>query len=123
MHKILIADDEEMIRELVKVTLSRDPSFEILIARNGAEALQRALETEPDLAILDIRMPEMTGLEVCRAIRAQGTEGPYILMLTAMGQVSDIQAGKDAGANDYMIKPFSPANLLTKVYEILEKAA
>ena len=123
MHKILIADDEEMIRELVKVTLSRDPSFEILIARNGAEALQRALETEPDLAILDIRMPEMTGLEVCLAIRAQGTEGPYILMLTAMGQVSDIQAGKDAGANDYMIKPFSPANLLTKVYEILEKAA
>ncbi len=123
MHKILIADDEEMIRELVKVTLSRDPSFEILIARNGAEALQRALETEPDLAILDIRMPEMTGLEVCLTIRAQGTEGPYILMLTAMGQVSDIQAGKDAGANDYMIKPFSPANLLTKVYEILEKAA
>jgi len=123
MHKILIADDEEMIRELVRVTLSRDSSFEISVARDGAEALQQVLETEPDLAILDVRMPEMTGLEVCQAIRDQEKEGPYILMLTAMGQASDIQAGQDAGANDYMIKPFSPANLLTKVYEILEKAA
>jgi len=122
MPNILIADDEEMIRELVQVTLSRDPLLEIRTATNGREALEAARLLRPDLLILDVRMPGMNGLEVCRTLRDENGAG-FILMLTAMGQASDVQAGKTAGADDYFIKPFSPADLLKRVYEVLESAA
>ena len=86
-----------MIRELVHVTLSRDPHLEVAVATNGREALETARETRPDLIILDVRMPEMDGYEVCRALREEDCAG-FIMLLTAMGQASDIQAGTAAGA-------------------------
>ena len=122
--KVIVADDDEMIRELVKASLAPDPRIEIHTARDGQEAVELALRELPDLVILDVRMPRMDGYEACAAIRADpGLTGTTVLMLTAMGQESDVQRGFDAGADDYFIKPFSPTALLEKVYGIVERAA
>ena len=122
--KILIADDEEMIRELVHASLSGDSNLHMVFARDGQEAVTLANAERPELIILDVRMPRMDGYEACRAIRNEATaHRPTILMLTAMGQESDVQRGLDAGADDYFIKPFSPAQLLSKVYALLDVAA
>ena len=123
-YAILLADDEEMIRELIRVTLSQDERFRLLEARNGAEAVDIGRREQPDLIILDVRMPELDGYGAARALRAAALDPrPSILMLTAMGQEADIARGFEAGADDYFIKPFSPVALLNKVYEMLDAAA
>lgn len=122
--RILIVDDEEMIRELIHVTLSQDPRFEVFQASSGEKAVEAVRALEPDLILLDVRMPGIDGVEACEQIRAEhGTERPTIIMITALGEDDDIQRALDAGANDYFIKPFSPRSVLSRVYELFDLAA
>src|SRR5579859_306231 len=121
MKKILIVDDQPSVRELVAVTLEIG-DYQILTAENGDQALQLARIEMPDLMLLDIQMPGglLDGLEVCRLLKSDPkTEGIYIILLTAKGQDWDKQAGSQAGANDYFVKPFSPLDLISKVDNVL----
>ena len=116
---LLVADDDEDILALVQLRLSRS-GFEVIVARDGQEALQLAQERHPDLAVLDWMMPKATGLEVLRAIRADSATADIpVVLLTARASENDIQEGLDAGAVDYIAKPFSPQELATRVHDIL----
>ena len=116
---LLIADDDEDILMLVQLRLARS-GFEVIVARDGEEALSLARERRPDLAVLDWMMPKLSGVEVLRAIRAgvDTSEIPVVL-LTARASESDVQEGLAAGADDYVAKPFSPQELATRVQTIL----
>ena len=116
---LLIADDDEDILMLVSLRLSRS-GFEIVVARDGEEALRLARERIPDLAVLDWMMPKASGLDVLRAIRAdEATAGIPVVLLTARASEADVQQGLDAGADDYIAKPFSPQELASRVQGIL----
>jgi DNA-binding response OmpR family regulator len=118
---ILAADDDEDILQLVAFRLGR-AGYRVLQARDGEEALALAMEHEPDLAVLDVGMPKMDGLEVARRLRAaEATKSIPIIMLTARAQDTDVQGGFDAGANDYLRKPFSPKELRTRVEALLAR--
>jgi two-component system phosphate regulon response regulator PhoB len=119
MKRILLADDEANLRMLVHTTLD-DPEYQILEAEDGATALTLARQERPDLLVLDWMMPGMAGIEVARALRndAQTANIP-IIMLTAKGQEKDKEQGRALGASAYLVKPFSPLELLEKVQEIL----
>ncbi len=122
MKKILIVDDQPEIRDLVATTLRIGP-YHILQAGSGPEAIEVARRERPSLILLDVMMPEgdMDGFEVCRRLKAdEKTRDAFVMMLTARGQKSDIERGKAVGANDYFVKPFSPLELMTKVYEVLK---
>ena len=119
---LLVADDDEDILTLVQLRLARS-GFEVIVARDGEEALRLAEERCPDLAVLDWMMPKLSGLEVLRAIRAsESTSHIPVLLLTARASDSDVQAGLDAGADDYVAKPFSPQELAGRVQTILAAA-
>lgn len=120
MKKILIVDDQPELVELVSVTLEIGP-YQILSAENGEQALELATKELPEMILLDIQMPgELDGLDVCKQLKSnEATEGIYILMLTAKGQDWDKEAGQEAGADDYFVKPFSPLELMNKVEEIM----
>lgn len=121
MKKILIVDDQFEVRELVQVTLEID-DYHILTAENGQQAMQIAQAEHPDIILLDIVMSgsDIDGLEVCRRLKGEmQTADIIIVMLTAKGQASDIKAGKEAGADDYFIKPFSPMALIKKVEQVI----
>lgn len=123
MRKLLIADDEDGIRSLVRMTLESD-AYEIIEAADGTEALELARKHHPDLLLLDVMMPGVTGLEVCRMLKSDpGTAGITIVMLTARAQDSDREAGQAAGAESYFTKPFSPVALLRKVDEIFSSSS
>jgi two-component system alkaline phosphatase synthesis response regulator PhoP len=113
---VLIADDDVDILTLVRVRLERS-GYTVISARNGVEALQLARERHPDLAILDVAMPEMTGLEVTQRMREEKLDVPVIL-LTARARDVDVAAGADAGADVYVTKPFSPQELESRVRAI-----
>jgi DNA-binding response OmpR family regulator len=116
---LLVADDDEDILMLVQLRLSRS-GFEVVVARDGEEALRMAQERHPDLAVLDWMMPKASGLEVLRAIRANPeTADIPVVLLTARASDADVQEGLDAGAVDYIAKPFSPQELATRVQAIL----
>lgn len=118
--RLLIADDEEGIRELLVATLSHDDRYEILLARDGEEALNTARAEVPDLVFLDVLMPKMDGYSVCRELKRNAeTSSIKIIMLTAMAQEADRQLAIDAGADDYFTKPFSPTALLNKMESAL----
>jgi DNA-binding response OmpR family regulator len=115
---VLVADDDDDILLLVTTRLRRD-GFDVIQARDGDEALDLALERRPDIAVLDIGMPGLDGLEVVRAIRANdATKDMRVLLLTAKAQESDVRRGFDAGADAYVKKPFSPTELSTRVREL-----
>lgn len=117
--KLLIADDEPGVRALVRMTLEVD-SFEILEARDGQEALLMVREHRPDIVFLDVAMPHLSGVDVCRKLKDDpDTASIPVVMLTAKAQDTDREEGLAAGADDYFTKPFSPVSLLTKVTEIL----
>ncbi|HET7450135.1 MAG TPA: response regulator [Gaiellaceae bacterium] len=119
---LLIADDDEDILTLVQLRLSRS-GFEVIVARDGEEALRLAEERCPDLAVLDWMMPKLSGIEVLRAIRSsEATSHIPVVLLTARASDSDVQAGLDAGADDYVPKPFSPQELAGRVQTILAAA-
>jgi two-component system phosphate regulon response regulator PhoB len=116
---LLVADDDEDILTLVQLRLSRS-GFEVIVARDGEEALRLVRERHPDLAVLDWMMPKSSGLEVLRAIRADTeTAGIPVILLTARASEADVQEGLDAGAVDYIAKPFSPQELAARVHGIL----
>ncbi len=116
---LLIADDDEDILTLVQLRLSRS-GYEVVVARDGEQALRLTQERHPDLAVLDWMMPKSSGLEVLRAIRANAdTADIPVVLLTARAAASDVQEGLDAGADDYIAKPFSPQELAARVQAIL----
>ena len=117
--KILIADDDLELRELIGFAL-RQAGYLVIQAADGAEALRVFDEEQPDLVILDVNMPEMNGLEVCRRIRAEATTP--IMMLTVRSSEEDQVQGLDTGADDYLTKPFSPRTLLARVRALLRRA-
>ncbi len=119
MKTILVADDEEDLRVIVQMTLE-DPNRRIVEASDGKAALALIRKERPDLVILDWMMPRMSGIEVVKALR-QDPETRHIpvIMLTAKGQAGDQEEGSGAGAFAYLVKPFSPLQLLKKVQEAL----
>ncbi|MFP3854186.1 MAG: response regulator transcription factor [Anaerolineales bacterium] len=120
MTKILVAEDERDIRELINFTL-RLRGYEVVLARDGEEALELALKEHPDLVLLDIRMPRMSGYEVCQLIKDnEATKHIPVVFLTAKGQESEVQQGMKAGATDYILKPFSPDTLVERLQKHLE---
>jgi DNA-binding response OmpR family regulator len=117
---VLVADDDDDILLLVTTRLRRD-GFEIIEARTGNEALVLAQTRRPDIAVLDVGMPGLDGLEVLERIRADDVlSGMRVLLLTAKAQESDVRRGYDAGADAYVRKPFSPAELSARVRELLD---
>lgn len=117
---ILVADDDDDILLLVTTRLRRD-GFNVVSASSGDEALAIARERKPTLAVLDIGMPGLDGLEVLAHIRAdEDLRGMLVLLLTAKAQESDVRRGYDSGADAYVKKPFSPAELSTQVRALLD---
>ena len=112
---VLIADDESSVVELVRVTLE-DERVRVVAASDGVTALALASEVRPDLVLLDVNMPGWDGFEVCRRLRADARfRTTPIVMLTAATRADDVRRGRDAGATEYLTKPFSPVRLLTLV--------
>jgi DNA-binding response OmpR family regulator len=121
MARILIAEDEPDIRELIAFTLSF-AGHEVISGSNGEEAVQLARQNNPDLVILDVRMPRMTGYEACHQIKTDASLSHIpVIFLSAKGQEAEMQAGLDAGCVDYIVKPFSPDQLTHQVLIVLEK--
>ena len=121
MAKILIAEDERDIRDLVAFTL-RFAGHEVVAVGNGEEAVQAARQEKPELILMDVRMPRMTGYEACEKMKADpGLNKIPVVFLSAKGQESEIRTGLEAGADEYLLKPFAPAELTVRVAELLEK--
>ncbi|MGK7954342.1 MAG: response regulator [Crocosphaera sp.] len=120
--KILIVEDEMEIAKIIQTTLERE-SFDCLVAYDGLTALDLFQTQEPDLIILDLMLPKLDGLEVCTRIRQKITaKDPYILMLTAKGEEIDRVIGLSTGADDYLVKPFSPIELVARVRALLRRS-
>ncbi|WP_271010372.1 response regulator transcription factor [Paucibacter sp. B51] len=120
MKKILIVEDQEEIRELIRVTLEFD-DYEIDEAADGHEGLSKLSSFKPDLILLDVMMPGgMSGLEVCRRVKADPVlKRIRVILLTARGQEADKQEGLRVGADEYLIKPFSPMELMKVIDKVL----
>ena len=119
-HKVLVVDDEEAVRELIELYLTKE-GFEVIHARDGREALRVNGEQHPDLVILDLMLPGLDGWDVCRQIRT-GSRVP-IIMLTARGEEVDRVVGLEIGADDYVVKPFSPRELVARVKAVLRRGS
>jgi DNA-binding response OmpR family regulator len=121
MTAILVADDDTDIRDLVSFKLEQ-AGFDVTAVDNGLAALTAARREPPDLVVLDVMMPGMSGIDVCRELRADElTAGLPIILLTARAQEGDVEVGFGAGANDYIVKPFSPRELVTRVEAVLAR--
>jgi DNA-binding response OmpR family regulator len=119
-RRVLLADDDLALRRLIATTLGTT-DFELLQATDGEEALQIARQQHPELVLLDVNMPKLDGFAVCQQLKREPeTAGIKIVMLTARGAAADRARGREAGADDYFVKPFSPVQLLNKVYALLE---
>ena len=117
---ILVADDEPDVLFMTSFSLRSLGGYRVLEARNGQEALELALQEHPDLIVMDVKMPQMTGFEACRQIRQHpDIQHIPVVLLTAKGQKSEIDEGIDAGATDYILKPYAPATLIGRVRELL----
>jgi two-component system response regulator MprA len=117
---ILVADDDRAVRESLQRSLAFN-GYEVTTAPDGAAALAAVADRRPDAVVLDVMMPRLDGLEACRRLRAQGSDVP-VLMLTARDDVSDRVAGLDAGADDYLPKPFALEELLARLRALLRRA-
>jgi DNA-binding response OmpR family regulator len=121
MATILVADDDRDIRDIVAYKLQRVGHY-VILATNGTEALSAARACEPDLVVLDVMMPGMSGIEVCRELRAEPrTAALPVILLTARAQESDVEAGFAVGADDYVVKPFSPSELVSRIHTMLAR--
>lgn len=119
MTRVLIADDEPHIRKLVSFTLSNH-GYEVLEAADGGAAYDRACDDQPDLVLLDVMMPVMTGYDVLSKLKANSaTEHIPVVMLSAKSQQAEVREGLEGGAQEYICKPFTPKDLLQRVAEIL----
>ncbi|HTP07567.1 MAG TPA: response regulator [Anaerolineae bacterium] len=123
MAKILIAEDERDIRELVNFSLQFG-GFTVVQAANGAEAVEQAQKELPDLILMDVRMPKMTGYEACRQMKTMPELRDIpVVFLSAKGQETEIQTGLEAGAEEYILKPFAPDELVKQVQAVLDRVA
>lgn len=121
MAKILIAEDERDIRDLITFTL-KFAGHDVTPTSNGEEAYQKAAEIIPDLILMDVRMPRMDGYEACRQIKANAaTEHIPVVFLSAKGQDVEVQSGLEAGASEYILKPFSPDDLTARITQLLAR--
>ncbi len=119
MAKILVAEDERDILELIIFTL-QFAAHHVLAAENGEQALELVQQELPDLVLLDARMPRLSGYEVCRLIKSNpATRDIPVVFLSAKGQESEIRAGLESGAVEYLVKPFSPEELIHSLEDIL----
>jgi len=122
-YKILVAEDEADIRGLIVFSLQY-AGFQVIEASNGKEAVDKATVEIPDLVLLDVRMPRMTGYEACRVLKAQETTRRIpVVFLSARGQESEIKQGLELGAEEYILKPFAPDELYRRVEGILGRMA
>ena len=120
-ERILVVEDEARIASLISRGL-RLEGYQVDVAPNGETALDKAFSNPPDLVILDVMLPDLDGLEVCRQLRAAGAEEP-VLMLTAKDAIPDRVAGLDAGADDYLVKPFAFDELLARIRALFRRTA
>jgi len=120
-RRVLIAEDDRAVRQSLDRTL-RLEGLAVTAVRNGREAVEQCTAALPDLLILDVMMPEMDGLTACRAVRASSPELP-ILMLTARHEIGDRVAGLEAGADDYLVKPYAAAELIARVKALLRRGS
>jgi two-component system response regulator MtrA len=120
--RILVADDDVDIRELVEFKLTT-MGHDIVAVGDGAAAIEACLAEKPDLAVLDVMMPGVSGLDAIRAIRADPSLADLpVILLTARAQESDVETGFDSGADDYITKPFSPRELASRVQALLSRS-
>jgi CheY-like chemotaxis protein len=118
---ILVAEDERDIRDLIVFTLQLS-GFNVVEVPNGEEAVKKATEVSPDLILMDVRMPKMTGYEACKALKKQeSTKDIPVIFLSAKGQDTEINTGLELGAEEYLLKPFAPDELSQRVNDILTK--
>ena len=118
-RRVLLADDDPGLRRLIGTTLGTE-DFDLLQADDGEQALQIARQQHPELVLLDVNMPKLDGFEVCRHLKSEPeTSGIKVVMLTARSEEVDRARGREAGADEYFTKPFSPVQLLNKVYALL----
>ncbi|MDR3577998.1 MAG: response regulator [Anaerolineaceae bacterium] len=119
MAKILIAEDERDIRDLISFTL-RFAGYEVVAVGDGQEAVDVVGNEMPDLILMDVRMPRMTGYEACQKIKADPKVSQIpVVFLSAKGQDAEIRTGLDSGATEYLLKPFAPTDLAQRVKELL----
>ena len=117
---VLVVDDDPVIQKLLQVNFELE-GYKVITASDGVEGLERARADLPDAIILDIMMPKMNGLEVARALKASDdTKDIPVLLLSAKAQASDVAVGMEIGADDYVTKPFDPAELLERVGDLLK---
>jgi two-component system alkaline phosphatase synthesis response regulator PhoP len=120
MAKILVAEDERDIRELIVFSLMHVGGYEVVEVTNGLEAVEQAIKEMPDLIIMDVRMPKMTGYEACKELKNRvETAGIPIIFLSAKGQEPEIKQGLALGAEEYILKPFAPDELFRRVSSVL----
>jgi len=118
---ILVAEDERDIRELIVITLQLG-GFNVIDVPNGEEAVKKAEEINPDLILMDVRMPKMTGYEACKALKINDkTRDIPVVFLSAKGQEAEVNTGLELGAEEYFLKPFAPDELSERVNQILTK--
>jgi DNA-binding response OmpR family regulator len=121
MAKILIAEDERDIRDLITFTL-RFAGHEVVPTVNGEEAYHTAMQVLPDIILMDVRMPRMTGYEACEHLKAnESTRNIPVIFLSAKGQESEVRTGLEAGAEEYILKPFSPDQLTDRIKVVLAR--
>ncbi len=119
MAKILIAEDERDIRDLITFTLGF-AGYEVVAAANGEEAVNLARQEVPDLILMDVRMPRMTGYQACAVLKTDPKlKDIPVIFLSAKGQDTEIQAGLQAGAQEYLLKPFAPDQLTARIQTVL----
>ena len=122
MNRVLVVDDDADIRELVTFKLQQ-AGYAVEAAADGQLGLDAALANTPDLILLDLMMPKLSGIEVCRLLRDNdATADTPVILFTAKAQEADVQRGFSAGADDYIVKPFSPRELITRVQAVLARA-
>ena len=120
-EKILVVEDEENIQELIRYNLSKE-GYQVCCALSGEKGLDAARVEQPDLVLLDLMLPGLDGLDVCKELkRDAATQGIAVIMVTAKGDETDIVTGLELGADDYVVKPFSPKILLSRVKAVLRR--
>ena len=122
MATVLVVDDDPVIQRLLRVNFEME-GYDVIIAGDGVEGLERARADHPDIIVLDIMMPRMSGLDVTRALKADpDTAGIPVMLLSAKAQETDLRAGDESGADGYLTKPFDPLLLLQRVEELIGPA-
>ena len=119
---VLVVDDDPVIQRLLKVNFEME-GYDVLVAKDGVDGLEMARAEHPDIVVLDIMMPRMSGLDVVKALKADpDTASIPVMLLSAKAQEADLRAGDDSGADDYLTKPFDPLQLLPRVEQLLAAA-